>query len=449
MFATVSETELKPLTDMDGPRGYPVLGNGIELIRDPLGYLTFIRNAYGDYIRLSVGPFSFVTLANPADIHQVLVKDHAKYVKSRNYAALKLLLEDGLITAEGEVWKRKRKIVQPAVHPSRLDHFVPMIARCTEEMLARFEPGKRLDIHQEMTRLTLRIIGLIVMSQDLDGQAKGIGEAIDYLLHFADRYTNSLIRPPIWTPLPSFAKMRRYLKHFDELVMPLVEERRRSSRKQSEPDLLDRLLEASERDGQLSDRDLRSEIFTMIVAGHETTANALSFCWYLLAKNPETTAALRQEAKAVFGKGPITAEVISELKVADRVLREAMRLYPPVWAIERDPIEDVNLGGFDVPKGTTVLLSQWLTHRDPRHWENPLQFDPDRFLPERSAHRPRYAYFPFGAGPRVCVGCGTLHARSQNHPHQRRCENTIWKSNRTSSWNWTPPLPYALSTASR
>lgn len=235
-----------------------------------------------------------------------------------------------------------------------------------------------------------------------------MGEALDFLLEFANDYTNTFLRYlPVWLPLRPFRKMRKYMKQADDILLPIIEERRRlrAQGTSTHDDLLERLLEAHEDDeAPLTDRELRAELMTMVAAGHETTANALTWTLYLLTQHPEIETRLVEEVDQVFASGALTYKRLDELVYTDMVLREAMRLYPPVWVIERDNLEDMVVGGYRIPKGTTLAVAPWSLHRHPDYWDAPEEFRPERFSPEASKERPKHVYLPFGSGPRVCVG---------------------------------------------
>ena len=381
--------------------GKPVVGHLLDIHEGPELLMRSVRS-HGDYLRFRFGPYSWLLVNDPEAVRHVLVKNHDNYVKSRNYVALKLAIGKGLVTSEGELWKRQRRLMQPIFTPRNLDGFVAPMVRCTRDMLERWssiEEGTVIDLHQEMMRLTFRIVGMTLMSKDLERDADEFGEAVSHVLEFANRYTESAVRLPIELPLPSHRRFRRELGKLDAVVHGLIRERRRDG--ETGNDLLGMLLGASE---TMSDQQLRDEVMTMILAGHETTAVALSWTWFFLSQHPAVARQVFAEARDVLGDREPTVEDLDQLVYTERVLQESMRLHPPVWAIERDALGPDVIEGHAIEKGTTVGVSAWTLHRHPDHWENPEGFDPDRWTEERVAARPRWVYLPFGAGPRVCIG---------------------------------------------
>ena len=398
----VSELDLPP-----GPPGHPVLGHLLAAWNDPFHLITEARRVHGQTVGLRFGPLRYVVVHREDDIRHVLITNRDNYPKSMNYRGLKLVLGEGLVTSEGETWKRQRKLAQPAFHHQSLVSFVDEMARCTAEMLERWDArsaGEPFDAHEEMMRVTFRIVGRTLCSVDLDDVAGEMGPAISTALHFAEDYAERPVRIPLWVPTPRNLEFKRALDKLDGLILGIVEQRRKSGEKKG--DLLDMLMAATgEADGEgMSDRQLRDELMTLIMAGHETTAVALSWAWYLLSLHPDVARNVQREAREVLGDRPATFRDLGDLRYAGRVIDETMRLYPPVWIFERQAKAADAIGGYRVPKKTVVGVSPFSLHRDPAHWDNPEGFDPDRFLPHRSEGRSKYAYMPFGGGPRVCIG---------------------------------------------
>ncbi|MBX3246780.1 MAG: cytochrome P450 [Myxococcales bacterium] len=404
-------TRIKNVDGFVEVRGAPFVGNFLEAVDDGPGLFLRAHAAHGDRVLMRFFErFEYRSLVGPEDIRHVLVTRADNYVKSKSYDGLKLVLGEGLVTSEGGHWKRQRKLAQPAFQPRSVDAFVPLMAECTHAMLDRWESeglsrGVVFDLHAEMMRVTLRIIGHAIASVDLDGEARELGGALDGIVEFLNDYFAEVVKLPMWLPLPARVRFKRDLARLDALVHRLVAEHRARPTSETPRDLLDALVVAADQKGAMSDRQLRDEVLTLITAGHETTANALTWTFYLLARHPEIARAVEAEAREVLADGPVTVESLARLELTERVVKESMRLYPPVWGVERENLEDDELsGGARLPKGQTVSIATYALHRMPTLWESPERFDPDRFLPERSAGRHKFAYLPFGAGPRVCLG---------------------------------------------
>lgn len=394
-----------------GPRGLPLLGSVLPAWRDPLGFFLEARATFGDVVRFKFGPYDYYMVADPDAARHVLVEGAKTYTKSRNYLGLKLVLGDGLLTSEGEQWRRQRKLAQPAFHRERLAGFADTMAVATRSMLDRWSEedrersGAAFCVHAEMMRLTFRIVGLTLFSSDVDGDAREVGDAMDVAMHWANDYAEALIRIPPFVPTPTNVRFRRAMRTLDGVVYRLVAERRASEDGYGD-DLLGMLM-ASTDEGSgsgMSDQQLRDEIITMVLAGHETTANLLSWTFYLLSKHPDAERRVRDEARRVLGDREPTLEDVRSLEVTRMVLEEALRLYPPAWIFERQTAEADELGGYRIAPGSIVGVCPYVLHRNPRLWDNPEGFDPDRFAPDRAQERPRYAYLPFGGGPRTCIG---------------------------------------------
>ena len=393
-----------------GPEGRLGWGNLLEAWKDPLALMSDGCRDFGPVAQYRFGWLRYVVVAEPAAAHHVLVENHKNYVKSQNYQGLKILLGDGLLTSEGDFWKRQRKLAQPAFHRERLAGFVGAMTECTDDVLSRWQSSHSgtMDIHREMMRLTFRIVGKTLLSMDLDGEAKAVGEALDVSLHWANEYVESIVRIPPWVPTPKNVRFNRAKRTLDSLVLRAATERRAEvERGATGPgDLLTNLLEARDQEtgAGMSDEQLKHELLTLILAGHETTANALSFAFWLLAQNPDVVAELRREVETVLGDRAPTLADIPRLAYTQQVVEESMRLYPPVWAFERQALQDDVIAGYQVPKGTIVGVSPYVLHRRPELFPDPLRFDPSRFDKAKVKERNKHAYLPFGGGPRTCIG---------------------------------------------
>jgi len=397
-----------PLDRAPGPRGIPLLGSLFDAWRNPLELLQEGARTHGDVVRFRFGIYHYILVSGLSEIQHVLVKNQKNYIKSRNYQGLKLVLGDGLLTSEGEFWRRQRRLTQPAFHTQRLRGLAATMASLTTDTVARWKAlpadARTLDMHSEMMRLTFRIVGKTLCSSDVEGDAQAIGKAMTIAMQFANDYIEQFQLVPPWLPLPKNLRFHRALKTLDALVYRLIDEHR--AQKDHEGDLLGMLMSVTdEANGEgMTPRQLRDEVMTLVLAGFETTANALAWSLYLLAKHPEEAQKLEEEAMRVLGGREATFEDLPRLEHTERVLQEAMRLYPPAWCFERQTVEADEIGGYAIPKGTTIAICPYVLHRNPAYWEHPDTFDPDRFLPERSTERSRFAYLPFGDGPRICIG---------------------------------------------
>jgi len=391
---------------LPGPRGLPYFGSYFDVVSDRLGLFTDGRDRFGDLVRYRFGPFRFVVLHDPDAIHHVFVRHHARYVKSRSYDGLRLVMGNGLVTSEGDFWKRQRKLSQPAFHRKRLAGLAATMGTLTEELAQQWaeSPGTEVDVHDAMMRLTLRIVGHTLFSTELSAEAGRLGPAITTALHRANLEAETALRLPLWVPTPSNIRFHRAQRILDDAIARIIAERRANPHDRG--DLLSMLMSVEDEltREQMTDQQLRDEVLTLFLAGHETIATHMSWTWKLLTEHPQWAHAVRDEAREVLGGRSPTMEDLPKLEVAGRVIQESMRLYPPVWIIERTASEDDEILGRPIQRDTIVAACPWTLHRHPALWTDPLRFDPDRFLPERSQDRHRYAYIPFGAGPRICIG---------------------------------------------
>jgi cytochrome P450 len=386
-----------------GPPGNWLFGNLTELRRDMLAFYVRCAREYGDLVRLRIGPRSLYLVNHPDLIEQVLVHQARNFRKHYAIRMNRLLLGNGLLSSEGDFWLRQRRLAQPAFHRDRINAYGSIMVELTERMLSQWQPGTVRDVHADMAQLTLEIIARTLFDADVSGEAKDVGVALAAAQQsFLERFQSPFPMPE-WVPTPGNLRLRGAVRRLDAIVFGFIRERRES--KQEKDDLLSLLLRARDEDGsQMTDQQLRDEAMTLFLAGHDTTALTLSWLWYLLAQNPEVDAKLHAEVRGVLGDRPPTIEDLPRLPYVDQVVREGIRLYPAAYAFGREALVDCELGGYTIRRGQTVLLSQWVMHRDPRFWDNPERFEPERWEPARAAKIPKYAYFPFGGGPRVCIG---------------------------------------------
>jgi cytochrome P450 len=382
-----------------------------ELAGDPLTWLTETAKTYGHVVRFRFGLEQSNLVTHPDGIRHVLQENHLNYRKSVDYENLKPMFGEGLVTSEGELWKRQRRLAQPAFHRQRLGATVAVMVRRTDEVLERLDAfadsGRPFDLHAQMSALALLIVGEVLFGADLTGDAARVGPEVSQILEVLTHRMRTLWQlVPIWVPTPGSIRFHLSRARLDRIVAKVIASRRAPSDGPPRQDLLSMLMEArdAETGAGMSDRQLRDEVMTLFLAGHETTANALTWTFVLLAGSPEVEARMHAEVDQVLADRSPQLEDVARLGLLARVIDESLRLYPPAWVVTRTALAPDVIGGYRIDEGDNLLLCQYLTHRHPDFWERPEAFDPDRFLPERSAGRPRFAYFPFGGGPRQCIG---------------------------------------------
>jgi cytochrome P450 len=374
---------------------------------DPLGYFHTAFRTFGDVVSLRAWPFTSFFLAHPDHIKHVLQEHNQAYVKGVVIAKLKVLIGEGLFTSEGDFWRRQRRLAQPAFHRQRLAGFVGTMTETAATVLDRWAPrvrdGAPLDVSAQMSALTLGVVGRTLFSRSLDDETDQVSHALREVLALLDDRMGSFVPAPLWWPSTATRRLRRAIGMLDRVVYDIIEGRRRQP--EGPGDLLAMLMAArDEETGQtMTDRQLRDEVMTFLLAGHETTAMALSWTWYLLARHPEVEARLCIEVDALGGRTP-TIDDLPRLSYARQVVEEAMRLYPPVWGFVRQAVRPDEIAGYRIHKGAVINIMPWVTHRHPAFWHDPEAFDPDHFAPERVRERPRFAYLPFSGGPRQCIG---------------------------------------------
>jgi len=388
-----------------GPKGDLLLGNLPEYRKDPLQYQKDAANAYGDVVHMRWVNRHAYLVSHPDDVQQVLVDDARKFIKAPIYKSLlSYFLGNGLLTSEGTFWRRQRKLAQPAFHHKRIQTYAQIMVEYTTRLLKEWQPGQVRDINADMARLTLSVVAKSLFNADIEQDANQIGDALTVLLDVTNnRILSSIQVIPEWLPTPGNRMRRNAVETLDAIIMDMIQRRHASNEDQG--DLLSMLMLATDEDGQhMTDRQLRDEAVTLVLAGHETTANALAWSWYLLAQHTQVEARLHQELAQVLGERPPTMEDLPRLEYAEMVIKESMRLYPPIPIFARQAMEDVVIGGYHALKGMIITISPHLIHRDPRWYTDPEAFMPDRFSKENEKKLPRQAYLPFGNGPRVCIG---------------------------------------------
>ena len=388
-----------------GPKGRFLLGNLPDFGRDMLGFFTDCAREYGDVVSLRLAGFPACLLNHPRHFEYVLVTNHRNFIKhSFFWRHVTALFGESLLTSEGDSWLRRRRLAAPAFQHERVAGYGRVMVDYAERRLEGWREGEVRDIHQEMMHLTMEIVTKTLFDIEMAGEAAGgVGAAFDMgSAEIAVRFRRPF-KIPDAVPLPSNLRYRRAVRRLDELVYGIIKERRRNPSDRG--DLLSMLMAARDEDGDaMSDRQLRDEVITLFLAGHETTALALTWTWYLLARHPEKEAKLLSELDRVLGGRAPSVEDMPRLPYAGSVVYESMRLYPPAYAFGREAVADCEIGGYHIPRGTTVFLSPWVMHRDGRFFERPEEFEPERWENNLMKRLPKLAYLPFGGGPRVCIG---------------------------------------------
>jgi cytochrome P450 len=390
-------------TSPPGPKPHWLSGNLPEFKRDRLDYFTNCARTYGDVVSLRLGTRRVCLVTHPDFIEQVLVTRNQDFRKHFALRLNPLVLGKGLLTSEGDFWLRQRRLIQPAFSRARLAGYAPAMIEATQRMLAGWAAGQTREIYADMMALTLAITAQTLFDADVDSGAGDVGRALQLLQENFVKQFNSLIQVPMWLPTRQNLRIRRAVRRLDEIIYGFIHQRRQSGVEKK--DLLSLLLRARDLDGsQMTDQQLRDEAMTIFLAGHETTALVLSWTWYLLSRHPEVEELLASEVHAVLGGRLPTFEDVPKFTVLEQVVLESMRLYSPAYLLGREALRDCEVGSYRVPGGTTVLMPQWVVHRDPRFFEDPESFRPQRWTPAFQKQLPKFAYFPFGGGPRLCIG---------------------------------------------
>jgi cytochrome P450 len=404
-----------------------------QFIHDPINTLSTIAREYGDISYFKLGPEHVYLINNPDYIEKVLIYDHRNFKKGKRLQTVKAILGEGLVTSEGDFHNRQRRLIQPIFHPKQIMTYSNIMTDYAVRMRNRWNDGATVDISEEMMRLTLGIICKSVLNYDVESEAQEVGKALTTVRKYSKRLQSPighvLDKIPI---LPAPRRARQARKELDSLVYGLISDRRQQEESDNDKrydDLLSRLMQAQESNiadhvshngvpststsnEKMSDKQVRDEVMTIFIAGHETTSNALTWTFYLLSQYPDVERKLHDELELVLGTNSSnnagnripTADDIPKLQYTERVLRESMRLYPPVWTMGRYVENDYSVGEYTIPAGSSILMSQYVMHHDPRYYEKPEEFNPNRWTDDFKAHLPRFSYFPFGGGIRGCIG---------------------------------------------
>ncbi|MEQ9617994.1 MAG: cytochrome P450 [Deltaproteobacteria bacterium] len=388
-----------------GPQGLPFAGSLVSYFRDPLGFLTRIAAEYGDIVYYKTGSRKVYLLSNPEHIKDVLVTNNRNFTKSRALERAKVVLGEGLLTNEGESHLRQRRIIQPIFHHRRIKNYGDVMAEYASLTGENWRTGEALDIHREMTRLTLAIVSKTLFDAEVESESDEIVKSLTDIVTLFPRFVFPFSEILDSLPLPGNNRCREAIERLDSIIFGLIEERRKNPGEKE--DLLTMLLEAQDEEGDgegMSDRQVRDEAITLFLAGQETMANSLTWTFYLISQHPEVERKLHGETGAVLGDRLASVEDLGKLSYTHKVFKEAMRLYPPAWAVARRAINDYEVDGYVIPAGADIFMSQFVVHRDPRLYTNPLNYDPDRWNSGFESGLPKFAYFPFGGGPRRCIG---------------------------------------------
>jgi cytochrome P450 len=389
-----------------GPKGNFILGVMPDFNRDSLGFIEKLARDYGDIVRTRFFYVPAYFIYHPDYIEQILATDNKNFIKPFSFRTpfFHRLVGNGLLTSEGDFWRRQRRLAQPAFHRERISAYGQIMVRDALKVLETWRDGETHDVHLEMMRLTMEIVTHTLFNVDVADDAEKVASALSTLVEpFSSQATLKWI---LDNRLPTSGN-RRFHKtaaQLDEVVYRIISERR-ANPNEGQGDLLSVLLQAHDEDGsQMTDQQLRDEVITLFLAGQETTALTLSWAWYLLAKHPEAEAKLWQELEEVLGGREPEVSDLPRLKFTEMIAKESLRLYPPAYVVGREAIKDCEVGGYFVPSGMQMFMPPWVVHRDPRFFDEPDKFEPERWTPEFINALPRYAYFPFGGGPRVCIG---------------------------------------------
>jgi cytochrome P450 len=385
-----------------GPHNAFLLGNVKAINDDPLRFTMNWSRKFGDIVYFHLLNIPVYLLSNPAEIERVLVTEARNFVKSRDYRGLRVIFGNGLLTSEGDFWMRQRRLAQPAFSHDRIQTYGEIMVRFAQRTLDHWRDGEARDIHQDMMTLTLEIVAKALFDADVSDDALLVRSSLNELLQNVE--VGKLFFPFLMKlPTLKNLRFRRAISRLDKVIYSVIAQRRGNGA--GPDDLLSRMLHAQDLDGsRMTDQQLRDELITLFLAGHETTALALSWTWLLLSQHPETEQKLHRELDDVLnGRAPNIGDV-PRLRYTQHVITESMRLYPPAWGVGREAVRACEIGGYSVPAGAQIWISEWITHRSPKFFAEPDQFRPERWENDFAKRLPKFAYFPFGGGPRLCIG---------------------------------------------
>ena len=404
----------QPFKEIPGPKGSWLLGNYREMSKDQIGFLSNSRDEYGGIVKLRIGPLHAIQITDPEYVKQVFAGNHYKYHKGPDYKFILPLVGNGLLNSEDDFWRKQRRLISPAFHGKQIEIFVADMVKLVNNKIDdwnnQLQNTSSIDVnmHEEMTGLTFQIIAKAMFTTDVSDDMKIISDSMKVTLTQIERRFDSILPIPMWLPTPSNWRFKKALKAINGVAERIINERLKSERGD---DLLQVLLDHTNTEGDMQEQEdkmsyyqLFSEVRTILVAGHETTANLLSWAIYFLSEYPDIVTKLQAEVDTVVKDNTLEIKDLSKLTYTSQVIDEVLRLMPPAWAVGRLAIEDDIIGGYEIPKGTIVLVSPYLMGHDPKNWNQPEVFDPDRFLEDNKPNQQSYRYIPFGGGPRICIG---------------------------------------------
>jgi cytochrome P450 len=390
-----------------GPRGIPLLGHSWHFARDALGLLASTAKEYGDFAFLRLGGSDVYFVTNPELVRDMLTVQRAKFEIASLRSRLEIVLGKGMLTSRGELHARQRRLMLPVFRKTKIDSYAGLMAEYAERHCERWQPGGELDFSAAMQKLTMVVAAKTLFDYEAEDNADTVARSLATLLGFFSQIMSPFLYASLKFPLPSTLRFRKARRELDAVVYGIIEHRRKHG--SGSEDLLTLLMQAKDDETNvfMSEQQLRDELVTLLLVGHETTANALSWTLYLLAQHPQLQVKLHAEVKQVLaGRSRVEAADVGRLAYARQVILEALRLYPPVWIVGRHALSEVKLGQYTVPKGANVLTSQFVVHRDPRTFDDPHGFRPERWTEQFMKSLPLGAYFPFSAGERHCIGEG-------------------------------------------
>lgn len=385
-----------------------LLGNMAGMINDPLNYLRRVQEHEGNLVHLASALGEMYVVYDPEGIKYILQENNRNYIKGNFIKILKPLLGNGLVTNEGDFWKKQRRLIQPAFNKERYGEMIQTIVECVEDLMKewrQYPDGSTVNICKEMNKLALRVVAKALFKTDIEADIPIVNQNLVYVLRRVFKRFGNPVLYADWLPTPANFKERKSIKQLEAIVVSIIEAKRNGDIEKS-GDILDMMMEVQDEETseKMSIQQLRDEIITLILAGHETTANAMSFMWHELASSPEIFSKVVAEADAIAREGQLRVESLRKIVYIKQVVNETLRLYPPGSLIQRRTIEDDVVCGYSIPKKKDVLLPIFAVHRMKTYWDQPDKFDPERFETEKVKALPRFAFFPFGGGQRLCIG---------------------------------------------